>query len=342
MVKCLKLKKELGEKTIKELKDQNNLNREYPIGNTGTFLLIPIKNSSKISTKLKHEIVERNLKKTKDVSPKKFKTSLEKILSKEQIEKINNSFDIVGDIAVIDFDESLKNLETTIAWTFKRTHKNIKVVAKRGKRTEGKYRIRKIKPLVGEKRTETIHKESGIKLKIDLNKAYFSSRLGQERLRILNQIKENEKVMVMFAGIGPYPILIAKNKNAEVYANEINPAAVKLMKENIILNKLKNKIKLIPGDAHKEIPKLKEKFNRIIMPLPHSAQEFLKDALSISKQGTIIHLYQFEHNENLKRKEKEIIEAIKKLNFNAKILKVAKTGEFGPGINRYCFDIKVQ
>ncbi len=343
MVLCLKVKKKHGETLIKHLKDSHKLNTEFELGKTGKYLLIPINSKPKkeILKNYSCEIVERNLQKIKRTSPKTLKESLAGILKPEQIEKVNSSYDIIGDIAVIDFDDSLKGIEKTIAWTLKRTLKNINVVARRRKKTTGIYRIKKITPIVGENRTETIAKEHGVKLKVDLNKVYYSVRYSSERLRLLKQIKAKEKILIMFAGIGPFPIVFAKKKDVLIWANEINPAAVKLMKENIKLNKTGKKIKVIKGDAHKEIPKLKQKFDRIVMPLPHTAHEFLKEAFQVSKKGTIIHLYQFEHEANLNKMKKRILKICNKLKQKVKIKKIVRTGYFGPRINRYCLDLKV-
>jgi tRNA (guanine37-N1)-methyltransferase len=115
-----------------------------------------------------------------------------------------------------------------------------------------------------ERTTETIHKENGIRLKIDINKAYFSPRLQTERQRVIEQVKPGETVIDMFCGVGPYSIAIAK-KAREVYAIDHNPAAIKLLKENIKLNKVTN-VKALKGDAL-ELIKTLPKADRIIMNL---------------------------------------------------------------------------
>ncbi len=42
----------------------------------------------------------------------------------------------------------------------------------------------------------------------------------------------------MFAGVGPFAIPIAKSKRAKVYAIDINPEAVELLKKNVRLNRV--------------------------------------------------------------------------------------------------------
>ncbi|MFH1451845.1 MAG: hypothetical protein ABIF88_01585 [archaeon] len=70
-------------------------------------------------------------------------------------------------------------------------------------------------------------------------------------------------ILILFAGISPYPIVLAKllkskNIHFHIYSNELNKKANESAKENIKLNKLENYITLIPGDA-KKIPEITTK-----------------------------------------------------------------------------------
>lgn len=63
----------------------------------------------------------------------------------------------------------------------------------------------------------------------------------------------------MFAGVGPYSILLAKSKKpAKVIAIDKNPDAVYYLKENISLNSVKNieAIKAMPGKRQKGLQEL--------------------------------------------------------------------------------------
>ena len=83
-------------------------------------------------------------------------------------------------------------------------------------------------------RVVTIHREYGCRYKVDLAKAYFTPRLSTERSRILSWIKEGDTIIDMFAGVGPYSILLAKSKKpSNVIAIDKNPDAVYYLKENI-------------------------------------------------------------------------------------------------------------
>ena len=337
MVKVLKISKIGGEKVRKKLIEKGVLDASYSLGKTGNFLLFPLKKTRGIVKEFGGKIVDRPLRKvSKPVTG--LKEALGKILPSSLAEKFPRSFDQVGDIAVLEIPQGLGKYEKVIARTLGRINPRIKVVAKRAEKYSGKYRIRPIAVLYGEKRSETIHREAGVRLKVDLNTVYFSPRLGKERLRIAKLVEEKEKVLVMFSGIAPYGIVIAKkNPSAEVWNIEWNPHAVKFAEENIKLNKLGKRVHSLGGDVRKVIPKLKKKFDRIVMVLPFDNDKFLTDALMVSKKGkTVIHMYSIleegmvdEFRAKLERKH------------GLKVFDVVKAGAYGPKMWRYCFEIIV-
>jgi len=211
-----------------------------------------------------------------------------------------------------------------IAEKIMKSHKNVKsVLVKTGKR-EGKFRTHPTKLLLGDKNTEVIHKENGYSIKIDPQVAYFSPRESTERLRISKMVKPGENVLIMFSGVAPYAIAIRKKVDCKITCIEINPEAVKYANENVKLNKMTG-IKNIVGDV-REI-KL-EKYDRIIMPLPETALDYLELA---KKHSTgIIHLYGF---------AKTFDELTKKI--DGKVIKKQKVLPYGPGIYKMRIDIKV-
>ena len=255
-----------------------------------------------------------------------------KELTKDEIKKIPKSFDIVGDILIFtDFPKSLKKKEKLVGEHMLNKNKNVKTVTKKSKHYSGRYRTPKLKILAGDKNKETIHKENGVKLKVNPEKAYFSPRTGSERLRLANLVKKGEEVLVMFSGVAPFPLSIAKHSKAKtIHAIEINPKAHEYAKENIKLNK-KNNLILIKGDVTKVIPN--KKFDRIIMPLPKTSEKHLPLAFQHLKPKGIVNIYIFEKEENFK-KLKEKYKKYKP--------KLVKAGTPAPGKYRVRLDLKSQ
>jgi tRNA (guanine37-N1)-methyltransferase len=254
------------------------------------------------------------------------------MLTKKDIKLIPRSFDVVGDILIFsDFPKELKKKEKDVGNYLLKKFKNIKVVAKKSKKYSGKYRTPKLKILAGEKRKETIHKESGLRMKVNPEKAYFSVRTSTERLRISGLVKKGEIVLVMFSGVAPYPLILSKHSKAkEIYGIEINKEAHLYAQENLKLNKISN-VKLFRGNVKKVLPKLNKKFDRIIMPLPKDSEKYLDLAFRYLKPKGKIHLYVFEKEERfniLKRKYKK---------YKPKLI---KCGSPSPGKYRVCLDIQ--
>lgn len=193
------------------------------------------------------------------------------------------SFDIIGDIAVIDIPEGEKKQDIVTALL---SRKPIHTVVQRAP-VNGEFRTRVCQHLGGDQKSETIHTEYGLRFKVDINTVYFNPRLSTERWRIAQKVNPGEIVCDMFCGIGPFSLMIAKYAEAEkIYAIDINPEAIAFLKENIQLNRITNVVPVL-GDAKKEIKKIGT-VDRIIMNLPQKSFSFLPEAL---QHGSIIHYY---------------------------------------------------
>jgi len=265
-----------------------------------------------------------------------------------EIEKIKderpNSFDIIGHIAIVEIPERLKRKKKLIAKVIMDLNKHIKTVLEKASERKGIYRIRKYRFIAGERKFETIHKEYGCIFKLDPTKVYFSPRELTERQRIALQVNENETVMVMFAGVAPYAIQIAKKqpKVKEVIAIEINPIAVKYAKENVVLNKVKDKVRVIEGDVKEKCKDFYGKCDRVVMPLPKGAGDFLDIAVKCLKNKGYIHFYNWGVEPNIfENAEKIVQEKLGNLGVKYKIINKRKVLPYAPRKWKVCLDIYV-
>ena len=273
-----------------------------------------------------------------------LKDLLRKELSKKELALVPSSFDIIGNrekaVAIIEIPKELKKKEKIIAAALMKQHKNVKTVLGKESPRKGIYRTRKLKIIKGNRNTEVIHVESGCRFLMDPRKAYFSPREGTERLRIASQINKKEVVMIFFAGVGPFAILLGKKaKPKSIIGIEINPTAVKYFKENIKLNKLEG-IEAVQGDVKKEAERFYGKCSRVLMPLPEKSEEYLEEAIKCLKKG-MIHFYCFAEEEKINEKRKKILSVSKKLKKKAKILSISRVLPYGPRIWKYRIDFRV-
>jgi tRNA (guanine37-N1)-methyltransferase len=276
-----------------------------------------------------------------------FKESLKTVLTDTEMKEVKTSHDILGSIAIIEVPESLVKKEKIIAKTLLESNPKIKTVLKKAGEHSGIFRTQKLEWLAGEKTKICEYKENNSRFRFNVEKTYFSARLSTERKRIFTQIKDNETVLVMFSGAAPYVCVIGRNTNAKTITGiEINPSAHEYAKENVKLNKLNN-VFLLNADVHNVTKEnLKDinapiTYDRIVMPLPKTADEFLTDAFRFAKKGTIIHFYDFLHETEFDKSKEKIKKAAKENNTQIEILNFTKCGQYSPGKFRVCVDFKI-
>ncbi len=295
------------------------LNKSLKIVSEGEYLLIPV--TRRVEG---YEIEEHEFE------------VLKKEHSPEEILGYSPAYEIVGDIAIIERHESDVHRIARVLLGQKR----IKTVLLAETPVDGEYRIRKLSFIAGERRTETVHKENKCRFLLDLEKVYFTPRLATERMRIVNQIKDGDKVVDMFAGVGPFSILIAKRyPHAKVIAIDKNPHAIQYLKQNIELNKVRN-IEVREGDVRDAIKGIKDA-DHIIMNLPHSALDFLKEGISAVKNRGVIHLYAIAHEDEFDAILKRIQESAHEMNVGIIPLNKRIVRPYAPYQYNICIDFRV-
>lgn len=174
---------------------------------------------------------------------KRLRKLLSDILPPEDLANVYNSYDIVGNVAIMRLTEASQRYGQAIAEAIMAGHRNVRTVLAQTSPVYGDFRLRKLVYVAGENKTTTVHKESGCLFAVDVEKCYFSPRLFYERMRIAKLIKNGEVVVNMFAGVGCFSIIIAKHSNPEkVYSIDVNPAAILCLQENIRLNRVYGKV----------------------------------------------------------------------------------------------------
>jgi len=227
------------------------------------------------------------------MKPKDIREALRGELTDEELAQLR-AFDIVGDVAVIKIPEKLLPKKSAIGRALIEVHTQLRTVLNQVGPVGGEFRTRELEVIAGAPFTETTHNESGCTFKTDLAQVYFSSRLAHERLRIAKLVRPGEVVTNLFAGVGCYSIVIAKQSGAaKIYSIDKNPVAIEYTKENIRINKVGDRVVPILGDARDVVEKqLAGKSDRVIMPLPELARKFFDVALrALKPTGGIIHFY---------------------------------------------------
>jgi tRNA (guanine37-N1)-methyltransferase len=275
-----------------------------------------------------------------------LKTILGGVLAAEEASQVYSAFDQIGDIVIIKVPDSLASRKQVIADAILANVKTAKAVFAQTSPVRGDYRVRDLELLAGENRTVTEYKEHGCRFKVDVAKTYFSPRLSTERQRIADLVRDKEVVINMFAGVGTYSVVIAKkNKTCKVYSIDSNSVANELCIENAKLNKVSDRVIPICGDASEVIKsRLAGVADRVLMPLPERAKDFVDSAVLALKDTGVIHYFAHVKAESKKAaKEQGTADAGEAFrSYRHEICKTTVVREVGPRIYQVVADISIQ
>ncbi|MBA3976637.1 MAG: class I SAM-dependent methyltransferase family protein [Nitrosopumilus sp.] len=225
---------------------------------------------------------------------KLLKRLLKGVLLDTELADVFSSFDIIGDIAIIKIPDSISLKKKLIGDTLLSNVSNLKSVFLQKTAVDGEYRLRGLELIAGDNKYVTIYKEYGCQFFVNVASSYFSPRLSTERLRISNLVSENELIINMFGGIGTFSIVIAKKTPVLVYNIDSNMDAYVLSILNSKLNKIQDRIISLHGDAQKILHSVlfEDKADRILMPLPERAFEFIDVSVNcIKPSGGYLHFF---------------------------------------------------
>jgi tRNA (guanine37-N1)-methyltransferase len=305
---CLKIPKNLGENVISLAHKLNLVDKT---------LFIERQTDNQLWVPLIRQPTENELLYLKNVAPllelddeffvqkRPVEETLTQVLKRQLPSNLHysipRSLDIVGDVAVIEIPPELTLYREIIGQAILKTHKNIKCIHAKASIISGVYRIRDLSFIAGENRTQTVYNEYGCQYHVDLAKVYFSPRLSQEHHRVASFVCAGEVVVDLFAGVGPFVVPIGKLcPETKVYAIDINPDAIDLLKINIQKNNVERQVYPLLGDARKLVDdNLRGVADRVIMNLPETAIDFVDVACQTLKStGGLLHFYGFVRKPN--------------------------------------------
>lgn len=272
-VPCVRVPREEGESVRQQLADVDAIDRDYRISSDDGSIFIPVRTTEALPTDhpiVSHEVTPRNRQQ----------------LPRDLIDG-DVSYERLGDIALIDEDDPDRARELSNAMMASALP--IETVLNRRSKIEGEYRVRDWEVLAGEE-TETIHREFGASFAVDVTKAYFSPRLATERHRVIGQVTPGECVFDMFAGVGPFAIPMAM-AGASVVATDVNPDAIAYLRENADRNGVADHVTAINEDVNDVASEHAGWADRIVMNLPHTADQFLDAAETIAGDTCRLHYY---------------------------------------------------
>jgi tRNA (guanine37-N1)-methyltransferase len=251
--------------------------------------------------------------------------------------------DFFGNIALVKFKRGKKLKEKKeFAKNVMKNNKSVTTVLEKTDKIKGRLRTPQTKYILGINTKEALYKENGCIFRLNIDTCYFSPRLSNERKNMADLVNKNDSVLVLFAGVAPFSIIIAKTKKPKrVVSVELGKIPSKYANENVKRNKVDDIVNVIQGDVRKVLPKLNEKFDKIIMARPQLKDSFLDATFPKISKGGIIYYHGF-YEESKKDEMIDMIKSeAKKAKKNIKILNIKEAGNIGVRKFRYRVEIKV-
>jgi tRNA (guanine37-N1)-methyltransferase len=273
---------------------------------------------------------------------RKLKDILRADLEASELVMLVGSYDVVGDIAIVIVPDVLSHRKKLIGEALLTSNGKLKVVARRAGNYSGEFRTIPLEIIAGEKRKETLVQEFGVRLLINPETVYFSVRSGAERKRVASLVTPGESVLVLFSGVGPYPLMISTYSEARLIVGvEKNPEAHSYALRNLGLNRKLKNIELYHGGAENLNPEWRGRFDRVVMPLPHGGERFLVQALHVLKSGGALHLYQMQHPDHFDESIDLLYRVCSEENRAIQAAYTVRCGHTAPKSYRICIDAEI-
>ena len=327
MVLCVRVPKSEGNPVRLSLKERGLLDIGHRIAADGDHLLIPV-----LSAPEGYECVEADLAENEH-----RETDYRMLLPEGIRDRLPTSYDCIGDVIVVKVPDEVAGYAEDIGKAMLEVNSNARLVLEDGG-VKGELRVRDLHPLAGTGPSETRHRESGVTMVTDPAKVYFNPRLATERMRVASLVREGEVIIDMFAGVAPFPLVIAKHAHPSVvYSIDLNPDAYAYMSENIRLNRIGCIVPVL-GDAVEEIAKL-PMADRVVMNLPQIAYRFLPDALSHTKEGGTVHMHTIRERADAEREAQALIDDMNARGLRCRLAGMRELKTYSPTASVYVLDI---
>lgn len=319
---CVRVQRDAGERTRQALEAEGHRAMDAAIDSDGEYIYIPVSDPSRLEDR--YDIVER------EVEPRAEQTMPEDLLG------FTPTYERLGDLVLLQ--ESDPERAEAAAAAFIESDLPVTAVLNRASDVEGDFRVAQWDLLEGD-HTETVHREYGVELLVDPTKAYFSPRLATERRRVIEQVEAGEHIVDMFAGVGPFAIRAAV-AGAEVVAVDLNPDAVEYCRENARRNGVDDRVTVIEGDIRDVAADYEDWANRLIMNLPHTAEQYLDAAAVLAGDVCRLHYYDIQPESATFAGETEIRDAFEP-RYRVSVAERHIVRSYAPGVLNVCLDVDV-
>jgi tRNA wybutosine-synthesizing protein 2 len=270
-----------------------------------------------------------------------IKRKVSQELSSDVVGALPDKWEKIGSVVIIKISDGLHKYQQVIGKIYAEELECSTVLNDRGG-ISGVFREPNVEVIFGSQSTETIHKENGIRYRLDPQRIMFSSGNLKERQRMARVSNAEETIVDLFAGIGYFTIPMAVySMPRRIVACEMNPLAYRYLCENVVLNHVSRIVEPVLGDNRQTAPR--DCADRVILGYLKESYHFLPIALGCLRNNRgILHYHEvvpsrFVPEQPLRR----IQEAGKRLERSVELLKTHVIKSYAPGIYHVVLDVRI-
>ncbi|MDD4652460.1 MAG: class I SAM-dependent methyltransferase family protein [Methanothrix sp.] len=264
--------------------------------------------------------------------------SLQGKIPQECIDILPRGWFLLGDIIVVKIHPGLREYEQQIGQALLDFYPRCRsVLADEG--ISGPFREPARRLIIGDK-TQTVHRENGIRFNLDARLVMFSPGNLTERIR-MSRLGKGEYVVDMFAGIGYFSIPMAVHSQPrKIMAIEWNPNAYHYLCQNIRQNHVEDIVQPVLGDCAKVTPE--GAADRVVMGMVQVTDRYLQKGISALRPGGILHYHQTIPSRMYPDAAiRDVTAAAEALGYHADILGHVLVKKFSPGVVHAVVDARI-
>lgn len=279
------------------------------------------------------------------VVPRRYATPMEKIrteartfLSGKEVQSLPEKWEKIGDVLLLRLPPEISR-KRRVAELYARAL-DCRAVLEDVGGIAGSLRQPRVKHLYGDAQTETVHRENGIRYRLDPARIMFSSGNIDERIRMARVAHPDEVVVDLFAGIGYFTLPLAVYGTATVHACELNPLACHYLEQNCVLNHVTDRVTVYQGDCRQVAPR--GIAHRVVMGYFRSARYLPTALATLRDQGGIVHYHRTCSAEEFPAQPlEEVKAAAERESRHAELLVARRVKSYAPGVVHGVLDVRI-
>jgi len=296
-----------GEEIRQDLLEAGLLRPDLAIRREADSLILPLSGPPEEVPASWGEIVEREFREVRPKGPVRYRDLLPWPEAEKEI--LPRSFDVVGEVVLIRLPSELEGRKAEIGEALLRFVPGTRLVGL-DHGVHGPDRRRAVERIAGTGPWRTRHRENGVELEVDVERAYFSPRLSREHARVAEAVRPGERVYDLCCGVGPFSMAIAgRARAAHVTAVDANPDAIELLRATLERYPVGGRVSPQVARLEEFLPNTAP-VERVVMNLPHEGIKYLPSVARTAVAGGHLYYYEVVPRSEIGRRGNTLVNAL--------------------------------